>query len=78
MFSIANMSRPRLSARTADPSTWPDPRAVTGSTESDPLALPWHMRLGLAFFSTVAIFASITAGLTALYVFWVVSQDFSV
>jgi hypothetical protein len=43
----------------------------------DPEALPAHLRFGLALFSTIALVASATAGAAALYVFWIVSQDFS-
>jgi hypothetical protein len=39
--------------------------------------LPFHIRFGLAFFSSIAVIASVTAGAAALYVFWIVSQDFS-
>jgi hypothetical protein len=54
------------------------PRRTTRRRQADPVALPFHMRLGLALFSSVALLASVTAGAAALYVFWVVSQDFSV
>ena len=39
--------------------------------------VPFSIRFGLAFFSSIAVIASVTAGAAALYVFWIVSQDFS-
>lgn len=44
-----------------------------GQAGEDPL----HLRLGLALFGSIALFASVTAAAAALYVFWIVSQDFS-
>lgn len=43
----------------------------------DPAHVPLHIRVGIALFSTMALLATATAGVTALYVFWIVYQDFS-
>lgn len=68
----------RLHERLAERFTWIQyPRPVVRSRQYQPTAVPLHIRVGTALFSTIALLASATVGATALYVFWIVSQDFS-
>jgi hypothetical protein len=68
----------RLHERLADRFHWMQyRRPVVRRRQYDPGKAPLHIRGGIALFSTMALLASATAGVTALYVFWIVYQDFS-
>lgn len=53
------------------------PRPLVRRRQATSNVLPLHVRFGIGLFSVGALLASVTAGATALYVFWIVYQDFS-
>jgi hypothetical protein len=52
-------------------------RPVIRRRKTTPDVLPHRQRFGSGLLSAGALLAGVTAGATALYVFWIVYQDFS-
>lgn len=78
MFPNSNLLVLRVRERLAARFVWMQyPRPVIRRRRATPGVLARHERFGLGLFNAGALLAGVTAGATALYVFWIVYQDFS-